>query len=77
MTNSAYKSLHRRESCGRIHQPTVLSPNFPPIRFARCYRCGRSNLSILVRPEKRVKLFAAKTLHGRIGVVLSRLAEKN
>jgi hypothetical protein len=70
-------SLQRRESCGRAHYQTVLSPNFPPIRFARCYRCGRSNLSILVGREKWVKLFGGKTLHGRMPVVLSRMAEKN
>ena len=41
------------------HGQTLPGPYRPPIRFACCYRCGRSNLSILVWPEKCVKLFAS------------------
>src|SRR4029079_1415759 len=49
-----------------------LAPTNPPIRFARCYRCGPSNLSILMWPKNRVKLFAGKSLHGRNKIFLSR-----
>jgi hypothetical protein len=37
-------------------------PNFPPIRFGWCYRCGRFNLSILNASRKSVKLFDCEEL---------------
>jgi hypothetical protein len=37
-------------------------PYLPPIRFARCYRCGRFNLSILNASGNWVKLFGCEDL---------------
>ena len=62
ITNSAYGRRTAANPAAEAHHQTVHGPNFPPSRFARCYRCGCSNLSILVGPEKPVKLFGGKPL---------------